>query len=152
MARRLPDVLWIVVDTGAAGRIDDGEGGLERSLRFAATLADHALIKGYLVGLALARSDGPRVLRPAAGRGQRRAVLDALADADAGGGIPLATTLGAVGRGHVRRAEVVIVTPDAAKAPGLSGVRAACRHLTVIDAARMSQVFQDPPAAPGEAT
>jgi len=149
MAKPLPETLWVIVDTYWPDKLEDATLCREKLLRFAGTLIDHALSRGYLVGLALAYSDRARVLAPAEGRGQRSALLDALADADENTKIPLEDLLGRLARGQMRMAQVVLVAPDSqrlASAP-LGGVRAECRSVTVITDKRLPEVFEDNPLA-----
>jgi uncharacterized protein (DUF58 family) len=81
MAHPVPDVLFVVVDVRReGGRPVHPEEPRERRLRFAATLIDDACRRGYQVGLAAGTPGGAGIFPPAAGRGPRRDVLDALAD------------------------------------------------------------------------
>ena len=146
MARPLPDVLMIVIDTlttdagGAAIR--------ERLLRLAATLIDRAMTRGYQVALALAGDDGIRTLAPAAGRAAMRDLLDALAELGENTAHPLARTLAALRRDWLGQSQVVVLSPRAG-AVGRNdtrALRAASGHLTVIAGAdRLADVFEDDP-------
>jgi len=149
MARALPEVLWVVLDTFMPRRSGAAERRRERMLRFAATLIDHALSRGYLVALALAYGDGARTLAPAEGRGQRSALLDALADVDANTRTRLDETIGSLPRDQLRQGQVVVVAPSAkglATAP-LGALRAACRSVTVVTDRELPLVFEDDPLA-----
>jgi hypothetical protein len=118
----------------------------ERLLRFAATLIDHAMQRGYRVGLALARDGDVRVLSPSEGRGQRSDLLDELALADDNRHTPLAETLARVPRAQLAKAEAVVCGPAKSleQAP-LRALAARCRHLHVLSAAELPRIFQDNP-------
>jgi len=145
MSRPLPEVLWVIVDTWWSDLSELGQQQRERLLRFAATLIDHAFARDYQVGLALAYANRVVTHRPAAGRGQRRALLDALADADANTTTRLAQTLSALHRDQLGQAQAVVVTArsDQVDQGPLLEVRSACRHLTVLAEPQLARVFQD---------
>ncbi len=152
MARPLPEQLWVLLDTY---HVDPGEIAWqrrERLLRFAATLIDHAFSRGYRVGLALAYSDGIKVLPPAEGRGQRCTLLDALAEVDDNIRIPLNQTLAKLNRRQLQQGQVIVVAPqtERLKSASLNLIRAACRHLTVVTERQLSEVFEDNPLAADE--
>ena len=149
MAKPLPEVLWLIVDTYWPNKLTDATLRREKLLRFAGTLIDHALARGYLVGLAVAYSDQVKALVPAEGRGQRSALLDALADADENTKIPLEDLLSHLARAQMRTAQVVLVAPDSQRLTSspLGAVRAECRSLTVIAEDRLPEVFEDNPLA-----
>ncbi len=79
MAHPVPDVLFLLLDV----RLDEAEPLAEwlreRLLRFAATMIDHALGRGYQVGMALAGTGEMKFLAPKSGVGTRCDLLDALA-------------------------------------------------------------------------
>ncbi len=211
MARPLPEVLFVILDTQVekeefttegtedAGRKKQAPGNagagrsstkqsaagnpqsptLEHMLRFAATLIDHAIARGYEVGLAMAAptpkppaAEGRKAKKaapteagtqsaatsasgapsaaavvhsPAAGAAQLTAMLDSLADVDAFPSTPLQHVLAQLRPAQIRHAQVVLVTPDAARLRqvGISSVKARCRHLTVLTTQRLADVFID---------
>lgn len=145
MARPQPDILWLLLDTRLTEMSFAEVDRRERVLRFAATLVEYAFFRGYQVGMALAYSGGPRVFRPAGGRGQRHQLLDALADVDTHTSRPLGETLAALGPRDLTEAQVVAVTGDTQAGGGLTAVRFACRHLTVIPPGAVEQYFEDEP-------
>ena len=173
MARPLPEVLMVVLDTfcpGDAGA--DFHALREKMIRFAGTLIDHALSRGYLVGLALGRPGGAEYHRPAPGRGQLRTLLDALADVEEKVQRPLEETLARVEPAAVRGAVVVVVSPNAARETGDSGKPAAagpdregrppvgsppagpgtpvpfgCRRLLAVSGDNLDEFFEDEPLA-----
>ncbi|MBS3735464.1 MAG: DUF58 domain-containing protein [Phycisphaerae bacterium] len=147
MARPLPDILWVLLETRLTDSTGDGTAQRERMLRFAATIIEYAFFRGYRVGMGLGGAAGPRLWRPAGGRGQRRQLLDALADVGATDH-SLSRTLGALHRADLADAEVIAVTPDAAVGDALADLRGACRRLRVIRPAELSAYFiDDAPAA-----
>lgn len=144
MSRPLPETLWVLLDTHRPEASEAGDALRDRALRFAATLIDHAFVRGYLVGMALARSDGPRVLGPASGRRQRNDLLDALSDVDANTTVTMDQVLSGVSRHALGRSQVIVITPQTdPPAALLAGIRRACRHLAVIDGRRMDKAFLD---------
>ena len=144
MVRPLPEALWVVVDTHWPEASEQGDALRERVLRLAATLIDHAFVRGYQVGLVLARSDGADALRLGAGRGQRNDLLDALSSVDVNVSVAIDEVLACASRHALRQAQVVILTPRGdLPASLLAGVRRACRHLTVVGADRIDDVFAD---------
>jgi len=141
MTRRRSERLWVVVDNRAESlaRRED----LEPLLRFAATVVERAFARGFRVGCALAGANGPVVLPPAAGRGHRRNLLDALALAeviDAGGDRQLLEHLPPAA---LRYAQVIVATSEARAAAGLAAAPAAARDLTVVAVEHLDAVFED---------
>ena len=151
MSRPLPDVLWIIFDTFCDDLSGLGEAAREKMIRFAATLIDHAFARGYQVGLALATNGDVSVYKPAAGRGQRRQLLDALADVGANTRSPISTVLEQLHRGQFNRALVYVLTADEAglKDAPLGSIASASRRLIVVDDGSLAAVFDDSGAAEG---
>lgn len=149
MSRPLPEILWLIVDTRIADLSEVGVARRERVLRLAATLVDHAFARDYQVALALALSGGVRIYRPAAGRGQRCTLLDALAEVDANTTHRLADTLGTIRKPMLQNAQVIVLVCGDAGELGrdISMLRMSCRHLTVVDEQQISRVFDDDPLA-----
>jgi uncharacterized protein (DUF58 family) len=150
MARPLPEVLMVVLDTYCPEAAGPGAAQREKMIRFAGTVIDHALSRGYLVGLALARPGGVEYHRPAPGRGQLRALLDALADVEEKVDRPLRETLARVEPGAVRSAVVMVAAMDHARAPGGGGnmrVPFGCRRLVVVNGRNLDEYFEDDPLA-----
>ena len=146
MTRPLPELLWVIVDTYWQDLSSLGQQNHEEMLRFAATLIDRAFARGYQVGAALAYAGGPAVFPPAAGRGQRRKLLDALADVDANRTVRVEDVLAEIRPGRVAQAQMIVVSADANRLGGrLAALRAACRHLQVFDARHLADVFVDDP-------
>jgi len=150
MARPLPEILWVVLDTRSEPDDESSVQVVERSIRFAATLIDHAFARGYQVGAALAGADGVVVHPPGAGRGARRTLLDALAEVDRNTTHSLDETLGRIPRWALADAQVIVIA-SGGRGFDVAALRAACRHLTVIDADDIVNVFEDSPLASKEA-
>jgi uncharacterized protein (DUF58 family) len=149
MARPLPEVLIVVLDTFSRGRGEERE-IREKLIRFAGTFVDHALSRGYLVGLALGRAGGATLLRPAPGRGQLCALLDALADVEERIETTLEEALARIDPASARSAIVVVVTPDPDWQPGGAGRKAipfGCRRLLVVHPRNLDEFFEDDPLA-----
>jgi len=146
MARPLPEILWVIVDTCCQDLSELGRDLLERSLRFAATLIDFAFARGYQTGLAIAYSHGAAVHAPAAGQAQRSTLLDALADADANTSCTLQEVLAGLPPGRLKQAEVVVVTTDAGRISNqaLAVLRGRSGHLAVIGPEQLMDMFVDP--------
>jgi len=151
MARPLPEVLWVILDTYCDPAHPPGA-AREKMIRFAATLIDHALGRDYQVALALAYADRIEVHPPAAGQGQQCLLLDALADIDANTRHRLRQTLDHVDAAALGSAVVAVICPDASRLSGLplATLRARCRHMTVIAGDRLERVFDDDPLAAQE--
>ena len=77
MAQPLPEILWVLVDTCLGDGTPAAYDRRESILRFAATLIDHAMVRGFRVGMAVAYRDRIAVLPPDEGRGQRRCLVPA---------------------------------------------------------------------------
>jgi uncharacterized protein (DUF58 family) len=151
MSRPLPEILFVILDTILPDASAPSRARRERALRFAATLIDLALHRGYQVGLALAYRDKVAVHPPAAGRGHRTALLDALADVDDNRARRIDETIQHLRRGLLRQAQVIVVTSSGGLDAGSSAaVGASCRHLTVLGEDQLDRVFQDDPLCAAE--
>ncbi len=152
MCRPTPEVLWIILDTHLADSSAPAWSAREQAIRFAGTLVEHALFRGYRVGLALAYADEVAVLSPGPGRGQLHRLLDALADIDLNTERTLGDTLAAVRRVQLDKAQAIVITADPAEAnaAALSRIRRLCRNLTVITGAQLPTVFEDNALAAAE--
>jgi uncharacterized protein (DUF58 family) len=146
MTRTRPEVLWIVLDA-CVGEDGNGEArALEAMLRFAATLIDHALARGYQVGLILSGADGSIVHSPGSGRGRRCAMLDALACVEADRSGPPGGASGHFADGRFRGARVVVLTPRRDRALA-AAPPAGTRQFTVVTADTLGRYFVDAPLA-----
>lgn len=147
MSKPLPEELWVMIETHRRDLSDVGQATMERMLRFAATLIDHAFAKSYMVGLAMPGSDGHKILPPAPARGHRRALLDTLAEVEVNTSCSLPQAMSRIHRKQLRHAQVVVITPHPQSIPSgtLSSLRGVCRHLTVIDGNKLDNIFADNP-------
>ena len=156
MARPLPEILFILLDTQVAAdavdatpedraAADEQARRLEHALRFAATFIDEALGRGYQVGLALSYRSGPVVFGASASASHRTVLLDALADVDVNTSHGLGRTISALRPGQLHLAQVVAVTLDDGRAGGADfrGLRSSCRHLQVLSQSQLDWVFED---------
>ncbi|MGC9453456.1 MAG: DUF58 domain-containing protein [Phycisphaerae bacterium] len=144
MARPLPEVLWVVLDTYRSSYDDEARDRAERNLRFCATLVEQGFARGYQVGLAMGLSTGPVVISPASGRGQRRRVLDTLAGADENTVTELPAVLKSMNMREIRNARVVVVTcTPGGIIVGGEALRVAGEGLTVLPENRLEEVFID---------
>jgi uncharacterized protein (DUF58 family) len=152
MARPQSEVLWVILDTRVTDSSASAHAAREKSLRFAATLIDHAFARGYKVGLAMAFRSGVATYPAAPGRGQRSALLDALALADDNTQWGLAETLGRLSRSALGQAQVIVISPAEEEPPfgQLRAIRGACRHLSVLSGRRIEECFEDLPVPPPE--
>lgn len=145
MSRPLPEELWVVLDTHCTDTSEVAAETLEQMLQFAATLIDHAFVRGYQVGLAIAQRNRVEVYPPQAGRAQRCKLLDALAVAESSTDTGMDKILAGLSRKQLRHSQVVVITEDAAKLAETSayGLKSCCRHLTVLDRHTIPTVFKD---------
>lgn len=147
LAHPVPDVLFLVLDT----HLDESEPlaawQRERLLRFAATLIDEALGRGYQAGLALGTASGPRVLLPAAGVAARIHLLDALADVSDADNIPLRTVVEAIPLSAVRNAQTILLTEAKESLPPMvqANLAQSARHLEIVSPAELEFLFEDHP-------
>ena len=83
MAHPLPDILFLCLDL----KLEDYSDPLaipdrEHLLRFAATIIDSALGRGYQVGLGMQQGQNVKIISPGMGVGKRIDLLDALAEVE----------------------------------------------------------------------
>jgi uncharacterized protein (DUF58 family) len=152
MARPLPEMLWLIVDTWMSDRFPATIARREKLLRFAATVIDHALSRGYRVGLLICVGGRARAISPSEGRAQRSDLLDALAEANDNLSVDLRALLGGLARGRLKQAQVLLVAPHSRElqAAPLGGVRAEARSLTVVTERDLPELFDDDPLAGSE--
>jgi uncharacterized protein (DUF58 family) len=143
MSRPRPDVLYVLLDTHLADASPAALILRERLIRLAATLVDHAFKRQYRVGLLAARREQVMALAAGAGVGHRTALLDALAAVDHGDTRPFGEALAAMPRRLLHHAEVVLISPRPEALGELPGLRAACRHLTVVGPAQVDELYED---------
>jgi uncharacterized protein (DUF58 family) len=151
MCRPKPEILWVLLDTRLEDASPQAWSRRERRIRFAGTLIEHALARGYQVGLALSRGGKPIARPPAAGRGQMHLLLTALADVDDVPAPPLAGVVAALKRRWLQESQVVLVASRGSVESALRPLRSACRNYSVVSDGDLPGVFEDDPlAAAGE--
>ncbi len=143
MSRPLQEVLWVLLDSNwPSTHTPAGSEAAEKMIRLAATLVDHGLTKGHLVGLATTNGAKAVVINPGGGKGQQRLLLDALSDLPVGNNAPLKIAMEAVEEHRFAGAVAVLVSPSAAALPVPRG----CRRLSVVHSGNIDAVYED--AAP----
>jgi uncharacterized protein (DUF58 family) len=152
MARPLPEMLWLIVDTWMPDRFAATLARREKLLRFAATVVDYALARGYRVGLLICVGGQVRAISPSEGRGQRSDLLDALAEADDNLTVDLGALLAGMARGKLRQAQVLLVAPasEELRSAPLAGIRAEGRSLTIVTDEELPELFEDDPLVVAE--
>ncbi len=143
MCHPKPEILYVILDTRLPEAAASAWSQRERTIRFAGTLIEHALSRGYQVGLALALRGRARAYPARAGRGQMHLLLTALAEVDDATAIPLEMTLAAVRRLRLSEAQVVVVGAWGVQATVLRPLRVACQDLSVVTGERLAEVFED---------
>jgi len=150
MSRPQPCVVWVVLDTQMPSSADaERDARRERAIRFAATLAEDALARGFRVGLAFGSPGGPVIVEPLAGEGHARRLLDALAGIGANAACPLAAALHALGARRLRHARTFVVRLAWNAAPACGpAVRG---RAVLLDDDRLGELFENAaPPAPRE--
>ncbi len=147
MAHPVPDVLFLAIDTKLDEKEPLAEWQRERLLRFAATLIDEALLRGFQVGMALATTAGVKVFPPAMGIGARTDLLDALADVSNKQKIPMRDVVDAIPASAVHKAQTFLLTEDrkSIHPETLAQLGRSARHLELIGAGDLEHLFEDNP-------
>jgi hypothetical protein len=116
-------------------------------LRFAATMIDQALVRGFQVGMALAGPDGPSVFPPAMGIGARTSLLDALADVSDADAEMIHQVVEAIPASAIHNAQTFLLTEDrkSITPATLVSLGQSARHLEVIGASDLDGIFEDNP-------
>ncbi len=149
MTHPVPDVLLLLLDV----RLDESEPLTEwlreRLLRFAATVIDHAMGRGYQVGMALAGTDEMKFLAPKSGVGTRCDLLDALADVRDPITITIEQLILRLPLVSLRNAQVLLIssTREQIDPNQLMQLASASRHLRILGANELDAVFEDNPLA-----
>ncbi len=146
MAHPLPEVLFLILDVRRNSLDELVEAQRERLLRFAATLIDNTLGRGYQVGMALADEKGPCIISPSAGVGARCELLDILANVR-DPRIGLETIIPAIPPRDLRDAQTILVCPDPGKMNQLQLARLAsrCKNFTALGHKELGSIFVDNP-------
>ncbi|MCD4824149.1 MAG: DUF58 domain-containing protein [Phycisphaerae bacterium] len=146
MAHPVPDSLFVILDIPVVG--DDSSAFLwrEKMLRFAATLIEQALRRGYQVALALAGEDKAQVVLPGTSVGVRVDLLDCLADVQEPG-VDFQMILKVVDASDIRSAQVILVSDrfEEIDSPQLKELARTARHMEVLNPEQLDAVFQENP-------
>ena len=145
MAKPNPDTLYVLLDPQLDSLAPPALAMRERLISCAATLIEHAFHREYRVGLATAYGAHGVGLPPAAGMGQRTALLDALAGIDAQTSGSFSAALAAMPRGQMGCAQVVLLTADPDRAARIFGGPSAWMRISVVSPRNLDEVFQDEP-------
>lgn len=148
MSRPLPEILWVILDTYLDEEpSQSAEQTREMFIRFAGTLIDYAFTRGYKVGLAVAYSEKIALYEPAAGQGQRKELMDALADIDLNTKHQIGEVIGRLSRRSLSQGQVLLATPDRKRLDrvNLAPLRAACGHFRAVFKEEILRVFDDNP-------
>ena len=78
MTRAVPETLLLLVDTAEARDDDTSASITEKRLRLATTVIDHAIARGYRVGLVMASGESVITIPPARDVAHHRQLLDAM--------------------------------------------------------------------------
>ncbi len=147
MAHPLPEVLFLILDVRREGLDELAEQQRERMFRFAATLIDHGLGRGYKVGLAMAAAEGNVcVIPPATGIGARCDLLDELAKVD-DPQIGLEHVISEIPLNFLSDASTILACPDTGKINPLQLTKLAgqCRTLITLGHLELGSRFIDNP-------
>jgi uncharacterized protein (DUF58 family) len=144
MSKPRPDTLLVVLDAQLPpGAAPDA---LEGLISFAATLIDSAIHREFQVGLALGDAGGMKLYPPRGGRGQRTALLDALALAQVGNRPGLGEALQAAARGDPSSMHLVVATAQPGLLDTLAVARRLCPRLTLATPENLPELFESAPA------
>jgi uncharacterized protein (DUF58 family) len=141
MTRPRPDRLWLLVDTEADHYSQPER--FEAALRFATTLLDYALSRGYQAGLTVGATNGPVIIEPSRGIGQLRSLLDAIALAETTGTGSWSRVLEALSSRQLAGAQCILLTAGPGRGAAAGALAAASQQVQTIDAAALCDVFAD---------
>ena len=153
MNRPLPEVLYVLLETRLADKSPITAGRFEASLRLAATIVDHALSRGYSVGLLMPGGQAGQVIAAAGSRANRTKLLDALALAQPSPAGDLSSAIKSLRPGQLRQAQVLLISAgqDQPPAMDLRLLGRSCRHLQVVTGQKLAAIFEDAPPPGGPA-
>ena len=149
MTHPVPDVLLLLLDVHLKESEPQAERLRERLLRFAATIIDHAMARGYQVGMALGSGGEMKYLAPKNGVGIRCDLLDALSDVRNPITLTIDQLISQVPLASIRNAQVMLISPTLEQIDSnlLTQLTGACRHLRILGANKLDAVFEDNPLA-----
>jgi uncharacterized protein (DUF58 family) len=147
MARPVPDSLFLVVDARLHGGDEMAFAHRETRLQFAATLIEHALHHGYLVGLAIAGVRVPFIFTPATGLGSRCDMLDALAEVNGSDQVDLNAVVAEIPPRAPRNSQTLLVAerPADISLDAMDNLVRASRNVIVLGPTELAQVFEPNP-------
>jgi uncharacterized protein (DUF58 family) len=145
MTHPVPDVLFCVLDLPAGDKDVNSYLYRERMLRFAATLMDHSLARGYQVGMALSGKTEPVIIAPGTSVGVRSSLLDTLADVSDPLGCDTEEVIASIPRQLLHSSQTLLITPHPTSlAPQrLTKLAEASRHLMVLGPEQLDELFED---------
>ena len=148
MSHPMPEILYLILDVRRPGLDEFAEAQRERLLRFAATLLDYALGRGYKVGLALADNSGPLYKSPDSGIGARFDLLDILANVH-DPQTDIEQIIASFPRRELRDAQTILICPDPTEIDPLILAQLAgrCRHFMALGKKELDLIFVDNPHA-----
>ena len=152
MAHPRPETLFLCLDLKLADYADPlAIPDRERLLRFAATIIDSALGRGYQVGLGMQRGDSVKIISPGLGVGKRIDLLDALAEVENTDATVFDEVLAAIPTKCIVNAHTLIVSnhPERVSADRLTELRVRSRCIDVLGPKKLHQVFEDHPSVVG---
>ena len=149
MAHPLPETLFLCVDI----KLDDYADPLaipdrERLLRFAATIIESALGRGYQVGLGIQKGDGVKIIPPGMGVGKRIDLLDALAEVENTDNTSFDDVLGNIPVKHLVNAHALLVSnhPENVSVDSLGELTVRSRYTELIGPEKLRRIFEDHPS------
>jgi len=153
MAHPLPEILFLCLDV----KLEDKSDPLaipdrERLLRFAATIIDSALGRGYQVGLGMQCGDGIKIISPGMGVGKRIDLLDALAEVDDADTTAFNEVLAKIPAKCLVNAHAMLVSnhPKKVSADRMTELRVRSRCMELLGPEKLRQIFEDHPSVAGE--
>jgi uncharacterized protein (DUF58 family) len=137
MTRAVPETLLLIVDTSEARDDDSPTSIIEKRLRLATTVLDHAVSRGYRVGLVMASGDSIITIRPACDVAHHRELLDAMGQFSPAPGIEFGDVQREAERMDAGRSQWLVLT-DAQRSFGSPG-----SQTLVISSRSMGRWYRD---------
>ena len=120
----------------------------EHLLRFAATIIDSALGRGYQVGLGMQQGPNVKIISPGMGVGRRIDLLDALAEVENTNTATFNEVLAQIPAKYLVNAHTLLVSnhPETVSADRLVELGLRSRHMELLGPEKLRQVFEDHPS------
>ena len=144
MSHPLPEILFLCLDLKLKDYSDPlGIPDRERLLRFAATIIESALSRGYQVGLGMQQGDSVKIIPPGMGVGKRIDLLDALAEVENTNIASFNEVLAQVPAKCLVNAHTLLVSnnPEKVSAGRLAELTARSRHMELLGPEKLNQIF-----------